>query len=92
MLAAQVGLILVGVLHYFPSKENLLSSVLQQRDDIDIPWFEEKWAEVGSFRGAMRTWASLIPFALDRSREVGLVSVASKRGTGAVSCRRRGSC
>ncbi|MGV9308479.1 TetR/AcrR family transcriptional regulator [Nonomuraea sp. NPDC003727] len=53
-VASQVGLTLAGVLHYFPSKEDLLAAVLQQRDDIDIPWFEEKWAEVGSFRVAMR--------------------------------------
>ncbi|MFD9940665.1 TetR/AcrR family transcriptional regulator [Nonomuraea sp. NPDC059023] len=53
-VAARVGLSLAGVLHYFPSKEDLLAEVLQQRDDIDIPWFEEKWAELGSFRLAVR--------------------------------------
>ncbi|MEV0589047.1 TetR/AcrR family transcriptional regulator [Nonomuraea sp. NPDC050310] len=53
-LAAQVGLSLAGVLHYFPSKEDLLAAVLQQRDDVDIPWFEERWAELGSFRRAIR--------------------------------------
>ncbi|MFD1937008.1 MULTISPECIES: TetR/AcrR family transcriptional regulator [Nonomuraea] len=53
-VAAQVGLTLAGVLHYFPSKEDLLAAVLQQRDDIDIPWFEARWEEMGSFREATR--------------------------------------
>ncbi|MDX3108666.1 TetR/AcrR family transcriptional regulator [Nonomuraea angiospora] len=53
-VASQVGLTLAGVLHYFPTKEDLLAEVLQHRDDIDIPWFEDKWAELGSFRAAMR--------------------------------------
>ncbi|MEU7003220.1 TetR/AcrR family transcriptional regulator [Nonomuraea sp. NPDC046570] len=56
-VAAQVGLSMAGLLHYFPSKEDLLEAVLQHRDDTDIPWFEEKWAEIGSFREAMRELA-----------------------------------
>ncbi|WP_157251291.1 TetR/AcrR family transcriptional regulator [Nonomuraea typhae] len=53
-VAAEVGLTLAGVLHYFPSKEDLLAEVLQQRTDVDVPWFEAKWEEVGSFRLAVR--------------------------------------
>jgi AcrR family transcriptional regulator len=51
-VAARVGLTLAGVLHYFSSKEELLAAVLKRRDDLDAPWFEEKWAETGSLRGA----------------------------------------
>jgi len=49
-VAAKVGLTLAGVLHYFPSKEELLAAVLEYRDDADTPWFEEKWHETNSFR------------------------------------------
>lgn len=49
-VAAKVGLSVAGVLHYFSTKENLLAAVLQRRDDIDAPWFEDKWAETGSLR------------------------------------------
>jgi AcrR family transcriptional regulator len=51
-VASQVGLSMAGVLHYFPSKEALLAAVLLRRDDTDTPWFEERWAETGSFRQA----------------------------------------
>ena len=52
-IATKVGLSLPGVLHYFPSKEALLESVLQYRDDTDTPWFEQTWADTGSFRAAL---------------------------------------
>ncbi|HWE66888.1 MAG TPA: TetR/AcrR family transcriptional regulator [Acidimicrobiales bacterium] len=52
-IAAKVGLTLAGVLHYFKSKEELLAAVLERRDDLDQPWFENKWAETGSFRRAV---------------------------------------
>jgi len=53
-IATKVGLSLPGLLHYFPSKEALLEAVLQERDDVDVPWFEETWLEIGSFRQAVR--------------------------------------
>lgn len=49
-VAAKVGLSMAGVLHYFPSKEALLAAVLARRDDSATPWFQERWAETGSFR------------------------------------------
>ncbi|GII92462.1 TetR/AcrR family transcriptional regulator [Sinosporangium siamense] len=52
-VAAQVGLSMAGLLHYFPSKEDLLQGVLKHRDDTDTPWFEEKWAETGNIREAL---------------------------------------
>jgi AcrR family transcriptional regulator len=57
-VAGQVGLSMAGLLHYFPSKEELLAAVLRQRDDTDTPWFEERWAETGSFREACRELAA----------------------------------
>lgn len=57
-VAAQVNLTLAGVLHYFPSKEDLLESVLQQRTDTSVPWFEQRWEETGSFRQAMMELAA----------------------------------
>ncbi|MEU4324548.1 MULTISPECIES: TetR/AcrR family transcriptional regulator [Nonomuraea] len=53
-VAAQVGLTLAGVLHYFPSKEELLAALLQERSEADTTWFEETWEELGSFRLAVR--------------------------------------
>jgi AcrR family transcriptional regulator len=48
-IAAKVGLTLAGVLHYFPSKEELLAAVLQRRDQSLAPPFEETLKETGSF-------------------------------------------
>jgi AcrR family transcriptional regulator len=49
-VAARVGLTLAGVLHYFPSKEELLAAVLERRDKGLTPWFLQKWESSGSFR------------------------------------------
>lgn len=53
-VAAEVGLSLAGVLHYFKSKEELLAAVLKHRDDADIPWFYERWEATGNFGVAIR--------------------------------------
>lgn len=53
-VAAEVGLSLAGVLHYFKSKEELLAAVLKHRDDADIPWFYERWEATGNFGTAIR--------------------------------------
>ncbi|MEV0585081.1 helix-turn-helix domain-containing protein [Nonomuraea sp. NPDC050310] len=53
-VAAEVELTLAGVLHYFPTKEDLLAEVLQHRTDVDVPWFYATWEELGSFRLALR--------------------------------------
>src|ERR1700761_1310367 len=48
-IAAEVGLTLAGLLHYFTSKEDLLSAVLKRRDDSFAPPFEHTLEETGSF-------------------------------------------
>jgi AcrR family transcriptional regulator len=48
-IAAEVGLTLAGVLHYFPSKEDLLAAVLKRRDDSFAPSYERTLADTGSF-------------------------------------------
>ncbi len=48
-VAAKVGLTLAGVLHYYPSKEELLAAVLRRRDHGLTPPFLQKWEETGSF-------------------------------------------
>ncbi|HEY1831907.1 MAG TPA: TetR/AcrR family transcriptional regulator [Acidimicrobiales bacterium] len=48
-IAAEVGLTLAGLLHYFTSKEDLLSAVLKRRDDSFAPPFERTLEETGSF-------------------------------------------
>ncbi|HEX3795940.1 MAG TPA: TetR/AcrR family transcriptional regulator [Acidimicrobiales bacterium] len=52
-IAARVGLTLAGVLHYFSSKEEILATVLQRRDEGLTPWFVDTWAETGSFSSAV---------------------------------------
>ena len=52
-IAAKVGLTIAGVLHYFSSKEELLSMVLKRRDASLTPWFEDTWAATGSFSSAV---------------------------------------
>jgi AcrR family transcriptional regulator len=48
-VAAKVGLTLAGVLHYYPSKEELLAALLKRRDHGLTPPFLKKWEETGSF-------------------------------------------
>jgi AcrR family transcriptional regulator len=52
-IATKAGLTLPGLLHHFPSKQALLAAVLEHRDQVDIPWFEAKWEETGSFSDAV---------------------------------------
>jgi AcrR family transcriptional regulator len=52
-IADKVGLTLAGVLHYYPSKEELLAAVLRRRDLGLTPPFQEKWEESGSFRDSV---------------------------------------
>lgn len=36
-VARQVGLSLTGIIHHFGTRENLLTAILQERDDADVP-------------------------------------------------------
>jgi AcrR family transcriptional regulator len=48
-IAAEVGLTVAGLLHYFPSKVDLLAAVLKRRDDSFAPPYERTLADTGSF-------------------------------------------
>lgn len=51
-VAAEVGLTMAGVLHYFASKEDLLAAVLKRRDESIAPSYEHILDEGGTFHQA----------------------------------------
>jgi AcrR family transcriptional regulator len=77
-IAAKVGLTVAGVLHYYPSKEELLAAVLKRRDNGLTPWFEKTWVETGSFQ---RSVHELMAHNMRRPHELRLFVTISAEAT-----------
>ena len=52
-IAAEVGLTLPGLLHYFPSKTDLLLAVLEQRDEVTADMLPQESADWRTFLGSL---------------------------------------
>ena len=89
-IADKVGLTLAGVLHYFPSKEELLAAVLERRDRGLTPWFLQKWEETGSFSQSVHElMVRKFGEALERPPTVPAPRVEASWHAGASACGRR---